>query len=77
MADGTGPTLHELGEFSVIDRLVAGRFQPSGVAVGPGDDAAVIGAPDGRVVVTTDMLVEGTHFLADTDPEDAERRTGP
>ncbi len=65
MADGTGPTLHELGEFSVIDRLVAGRFQPSGVAVGPGDDAAVIGAPDGRVVVTTDMLVEGRHFRLD------------
>ncbi|HPZ95010.1 MAG: thiamine-phosphate kinase [Mycobacterium sp.] len=65
MADGPGPTLHELGEFSLIDRLVAGRLQPPGVAVGPGDDAAVIGAPDGRVVVTTDMLVEGRHFRLD------------
>ena len=30
--------------------------------VAPGDDAAVLAAPDGRVVVTTDVLVEGRHF---------------
>jgi thiamine-monophosphate kinase len=30
--------------------------------VGPGDDAAVLAAPDGRVVATTDLLVEGRHF---------------
>jgi thiamine-monophosphate kinase len=30
--------------------------------IGPGDDAAVLAAPDGRVVVTTDVLVEDTHF---------------
>ncbi|WP_129337473.1 thiamine-phosphate kinase [Cellulomonas endophytica] len=28
----------------------------------PGDDAAVVAAPDGRFVVTTDVLVEGRHF---------------
>lgn len=59
------PTLHEVGEFAVIDRLVRGRTQSAGVAVGPGDDAAVLDAPDGRVVVTTDMLVEGSHFRLD------------
>jgi thiamine-monophosphate kinase len=33
--------------------------------VGPGDDAAVVAAPDGRVVVSTDLLVEGKHFRRD------------
>lgn len=65
MADGPGPTLADLGEFTVIDRLVAGRPATPGVRLGPGDDAAVVDAPDGRVVVTTDMLVEGRHFRLD------------
>ncbi len=30
--------------------------------VPPGDDAAVVAAPDGRFVVTTDVLVEDRHF---------------
>nr|HRD14162.1 thiamine-phosphate kinase [Mycobacterium sp.] len=33
----------------MIDRLVAGRRQSAGVSVGPGDDAAVVATPDGRV----------------------------
>lgn len=69
------PTLHEVGEFAVIDRLVAGRPVSAGVGVGPGDDAAVVGAPDGRVVVTTDMLVEGRHFrLAWSSPHQVGRK---
>lgn len=37
---------------------------PDGPAtlVGPGDDAAVVRAPDGRFVVSTDVLVEDRHF---------------
>lgn len=35
------------------------------VHLGPGDDAAVVAAPDGRVVVTTDLLVENRHFRRD------------
>lgn len=65
MADRSGPTLGELGEFAVIDGLVAGRAQPAQVLLGPGDDAALVAAPDGRVVVTTDMLIEGRHFRLD------------
>ncbi len=65
MADGGDPTLRQLGEFPMIDRLVAHRRQPADVTVGPGDDAAVVNMPDGRVVVTTDMLVEGRHFRLD------------
>ncbi|HPX35117.1 MAG TPA: thiamine-phosphate kinase [Mycobacterium sp.] len=59
------PTLNEVGEFAVIGRITAGRAQPAGVTLGPGDDAAVIAAPDGRVVVSTDMLIEGRHFRRD------------
>lgn len=35
------------------------------VELGPGDDAAVLAAPDGRVVVSTDLLVDGRHFRRD------------
>ena len=59
------PTLGRLGEFALIDRLVTGRRQPTTTALGPGDDAAVVVAGDGRVLVSTDMLVEDRHFRLD------------
>ena len=62
---GETPTLEQLGEFAVIDRLVRGRRQPAAVAVGPGDDAAVVSAGDGRAVVSTDVLVQDRHFRLD------------
>ena len=37
----------------------------SAVRVGPGDDAAVVAAPDRRVVASTDILLEGRHFRRD------------
>src|SRR3954463_6251169 len=68
-------SLAGLGEFAVIDRLVADRDQPAVVAVGPGDDAAVVTAADGRTVVSTDMLVEGRHFRLDwSTPHDVGRK---
>jgi thiamine-monophosphate kinase len=33
--------------------------------LGPGDDAAVVATADGRVVASTDLLVEGRHFRRD------------
>jgi len=33
--------------------------------LGPGDDAAVLASPDGRVVVSTDLLIEDRHFRRD------------
>jgi thiamine-monophosphate kinase len=76
MASDEAPeTLAGLGEFAVIDRLVAGREQPDAVALGPGDDAAVVFARDGAVVVSTDMLVEGSHFRLDwSTPHDVGRK---
>lgn len=68
-------TLAQVGEFAVIEQLVGGRAQPDEVLVGPGDDAAVLRATDGRVVVSTDMLIEGRHFRLDwSTPDDVGRK---
>ncbi|WP_307857241.1 thiamine-phosphate kinase [Mycobacterium sp. SM1] len=60
-----GLTLGELGEFGMIERLLAGRRQPAAVAIGPGDDAAMVYADGGRTLVSTDMLVQDRHFRLD------------
>jgi thiamine-monophosphate kinase len=58
-------TLSGLGEFGLIAALSA-RLPPGPrTLVGIGDDAAVLAAPDGRVVATTDFLLEGRHFRRD------------
>ena len=72
---GEPPTLRRLGEFAVIDRLVRGRRQPDAVLLGPGDDGAVVSAGGGRVVVSTDMLVQDRHFRLDwSTPYDVGRK---
>ena len=58
-------TIGELGEFGLIGRLTRRLPQGPAVRLGPGDDAAVVAAPDGRVVATTDLLTEGRHFRRD------------
>jgi thiamine-monophosphate kinase len=74
-AGDSDPTLGDVGEFGVIEGLIRGRRQPDAVALGPGDDAAVVLAGDGRVVVSTDMLVEGRHFRLDwSTPHDVGRK---
>jgi thiamine-monophosphate kinase len=72
---GESPTLRRLGEFAVIDRLVRDRRQPDAVLLGPGDDGAVVSTTDGRVVVSTDMLVQDRHFRLDwSAPHDVGRK---
>jgi thiamine-monophosphate kinase len=58
-------TVADVGEFGLIRRITEGRNQPAPTLLGPGDDAAVIAAVDGRVVASTDVLVEGVHFRFD------------
>lgn len=55
--------LYELGEFRLIDRLTE-PFQPKNpsTAFGIGDDCAVISPKGKKMVVTTDLLLEGIHF---------------
>lgn len=54
-----------MGEFGLIARILARLAPAASTLLGPGDDAAVVTAPDGRVVASTDLLVEGRHFRRD------------
>ncbi len=64
--DGTREsTLRDVGEFALIDRIVADVPAQRGVEIGPGDDAAVLTCSDGRVVACVDVLVENRHFRRD------------
>ncbi len=51
----------ELSEGTIL-RSILDRLGESNALVGPGDDAAVIAAADGRVVATVDTLVHGPDF---------------
>ncbi len=55
-------TVGELGEDALIDTFAP--LLPAGdrTLIGPGDDCAVLTAPDRRYCVSTDVLVEGHHF---------------
>src|SRR5438552_5357617 len=57
-------SLRDLGEIEAVRRLIAERGAASGVALGPGDDAALLEPTAGlALVATTDTFVEGTHYL--------------
>ena len=55
-------TIGSLGENESLKRTIARLSASDFAIIGPGDDAAVISAPDARFVVTTDTLVENHDF---------------
>lgn len=69
-------TIADLGEFGLIARLTAGLPLPSDVALGVGDDAAVLDIGGEELLVATcDAQVEDTHFrLGSIDPHDLGHR---
>ncbi len=62
-----------LGEFELIRRYfaqIADTSADASVALGIGDDCAILDLPSGQqLVVSIDTLVEGTHFLPQTPAE--------
>ncbi|MDR0458076.1 MAG: thiamine-phosphate kinase, partial [Burkholderiaceae bacterium] len=62
-----------MGEFELIERVFARRAAAAPrrveVALGIGDDCALLNAPPGQqLAVSSDMLVEGRHFLPGVEP---------
>ena len=57
-------------ELAMVEWLRTTLPQGSGVILGPGDDCALLDVSGAReLAVTTDTLLEGTHFLATDDAE--------
>ncbi|XVX19231.1 thiamine-phosphate kinase [Actinomycetota bacterium] len=65
------PTLADVSEEQILGRIFP-HFRPTGAEIlGPGDDAAVLAAASGSVVVTTDAMVRGRDWLDEwSSPED-------
>jgi len=65
-----------MGEFEYIDWLRKRTPADPRVLLGPGDDTAVLRAPaGGSWLVTTDMLLEGSHFrFPQADPKQVGRK---
>ena len=65
--------ISELGGEAALIRLIRDRYGESSggdLALGIGDDAALIESGDGFLIVTADILIENTHFRMDLiDPE--------
>ena len=67
----TADTLGGIGELATLARIFPRLPAATSQLLGPGDDAAVVAAPDGRFVVTTDMMIHGPDFrLAWSSPFD-------
>jgi thiamine-monophosphate kinase len=60
--DADDPALGDLSEGRILQAILARTSPGNYTLLGPGDDAAVIAAPSGTVVATTDTLVHGPDF---------------
>jgi len=59
-----------MGEFDLIRRFFTRPAATPGVALGVGDDCALLQPTPGmQWAISSDMLVEGQHFFAGTDPQ--------
>jgi thiamine-monophosphate kinase len=60
-----------MGEFDLIERYFKrAAKRPAGVDLGIGDDCALLApAPGMQLAISSDMLVEGRHFLSTVNPE--------
>ena len=69
--DAVAETMPHMGEFDLIRRYFQREAAPAdGVALGIGDDCALLApTPGTHWLVSSDMLVEGRHFLSTVEPE--------
>ncbi len=59
-----------VGEFELIERYFRQEAGALGVAMGVGDDCALLNVPEGQqLAVSVDTLVGGIHFPKNADPE--------
>lgn len=64
------PTIRQTGEDALVARLLPLMPSNAFLVTGPGDDCAVARSSGNRqLLLKTDCVVEGMHFLPGTDPE--------
>jgi thiamine-monophosphate kinase len=57
--------LGELGESEALAQIIPLLPPAPSATLGPGDDSAILSTPDSRVVISTDMMIEGPDFRWD------------
>ena len=64
----TSPTLRDIGEDALVQRLTQTLPQGPEVIIGPGDDCALVTRPASDLLLKADAIVQDVHFTLDTDP---------